>query len=68
MKKLNGLDYYIIYCILAVLLFTIAEMVVSSITGITHDTLITAFIGFHGGEAFFACLIKKWKLKKGGEV
>ncbi len=62
--RLNGLDFYIIYCIIAVILFTIAEFISSSLTGITHDTLCTAFFGFHGGEIFCACLIKRLKLKK----
>lgn len=63
MKKLNGLDYYIIYCIVACLLYAIAEMVVSSVTGITHDALTVAWYGFHGGEVFCAAMVKRMKLK-----
>lgn len=65
--KLNGLDYYLIYCIVACILYAIAEFITSSLTGITHDALTAAWFAFHGGEAFFACLIKKWKLKKDSE-
>lgn len=61
--KLNGLDIYIIYCIVACVLFAIAEMIVSSITGITHDSLTVAWYGFHGGEVFVCAMIKKWKLR-----
>ena len=50
--------------IIAVILFTVAEFILSSLTGITHDTLCTMFFGFHGGEIFCACLIKRLKLKK----
>lgn len=63
MKKLNGLDYYIIYCIVACLLYAIAEMVVSSVTCITHDALTVAWYGFHGGEVFCAAMVKRMKLK-----
>jgi len=63
MKKLNGLDYYIIYCIVACVVYAIAEMVVSSITGITHDALTVAWYAFHGGEVFCACMVKRMKLK-----
>lgn len=65
--KLNGLDCYIIYCITACVLYCIAEMIVSSITGITHDSLTVAWYGFHGSEVFCACFIKRMKLKQGGE-
>ncbi len=66
MKKLNGLDYYIIYCIFACIAFTVAEMIVSTITGVLHDSLCVAWFGFHGGEVFCACLIKRMKLSRGG--
>ena len=66
-KRLNGLDCYIIYCITACVLYCIAEMIVSSITGITHDALTVAWYGFHGSEVFCACIIKRMKLKQGGK-
>ena len=62
-KKLNGLDIYIIYCVIACIIYTVAEMIVSSVTGVTHDSLTVAFFGFHGGEVFIAGMIKKWKLR-----
>ena len=63
MKKLNGLDYYIIYCILACIAYTVAEMAISSVTGISHDALTVAWFGFHGSEVFCAAMIKRMKLR-----
>ncbi len=66
MKKLNGLDYYIIYCIIACIVYAIAELVLSSVTGMTHDALTVAWYSFHGGEVFCACMVKRMKLKTNG--
>lgn len=65
MKKLSGLDKYVLFSIALLLLFTVAEFLVSTITGVSHDTLITAFYGAFGGEVFFCALIKIFKLKRG---
>ena len=67
-KKLSALDKYLIYCLAFFTIYTIAEMIVSSITGVTHDALTVAVSGFCGGEAFLCCLIKRLKIKRGGEV
>lgn len=67
MKKLNGLDYYIIYCIFACIIFAIVEMIVSTITGVLHDSLCVAWFGFHGSEVFCAALIKRMKLRNDAE-
>ena len=66
-KKLSALDKYLIYCLAFFTIYTIAEMIVSSITGVTHDALTVAVGGFCGSEAFFCALIKRLKLKRGGE-
>lgn len=65
-KKLTGLDKYVIFSITLLLVFTIAEFIVSSITTVSHDTLITAFFGVFGGEILSCALIKIFKLKKEG--
>lgn len=62
MKKLNGLDKYVIFSIAVLLIFTGAEMVTSFYTG-THDTLTTALFATFGGEILSCALIKIFKLK-----
>lgn len=62
MKKLNGLDKYVIFSIAVLLIFTVAEMVTSFYTG-THDTLTTALFATFGGEILSCALIKIFKLK-----
>ena len=61
-KKLNGLDKYVIYCIVFFTLYTVAELVVSAITGNTNDTLTNAVKFFAGGEVFLCAMIKRHKL------
>lgn len=62
MKKLNGLDKYVIFSITLLLLFTIAEFALSEKTG-THDTLTTCFFACFGGEILSCALIKIFKLR-----
>ena len=61
MKKLNGLDKYVIFSISLLLIYTIAEMVISERTG-THDALTTCFFACFGGEILSCALIKIFKL------
>ena len=61
-KQLNGLDKYVIYCIVLFTLYTIAELTVSAITGNTNDTLTNAVKFFAGGEVFLCAMIKRHKL------
>lgn len=62
-KKLNGLDKYVIYCIVFFTCYTIAELTVTAITGNTSDTLTNAVKWFCGGEVFLCAMIKRHKLK-----
>ena len=62
-KKISALDKYLIYCITFFTLFAVAELVVSSICGESHDTLINAVKLFCGGEVFLCAMIKRHKLK-----
>lgn len=64
-KKLRDLDKYCIFCIVFFTLYTIAELVLSSITGVTNDRLTEAVQWFCGGELFFCAMLKRLKLKKG---
>lgn len=61
-KKLNGLDKYVIYCIVFFTCYTIAELTVTAITGNTSDTLTNAVKWFCGGEVFLCAMIKRHKL------
>jgi hypothetical protein len=63
--KLNKLDRYLIFSIIVLLVYTVAEMTVSSLTGIDHSTLTTCVFSAFGGEFFFAGLIKIFNIKKG---
>ena len=62
-KKISALDKYLIYCITFFTLFSVAELIVSSICGDSHDTLINAVKFFCGGEVFLCAMIKRHKLK-----
>lgn len=61
-KKLNGLDKYVIYCIVFFTCYTIAELTVTAITGNSSDTLTNAVKWFCGGEVFLCAMIKRHKL------
>lgn len=65
MKKLSGLDKYVIFDISVLLIYTVAEFITSTITGVEHSTLSTVFFACFGApEILAACLIKIFKLKK----
>lgn len=66
-KKVSALDKYVIFSIAMLVTFCIAEMVVSSITGQTHDTLTTCVYAAFGGEVLSCALIKIFKLKGGND-
>ena len=64
-KKLNKLDRYLIFSIIVLLVYTVTEMTVSSLTGSDHSTLTTCVFSAFGGEFFFAGLIKIFNIRKG---
>lgn len=64
MKKLNGLDKYVIFSIAVTLIYTVAEFITSTITGIEKTTLTTAVYGFWAGEMVILGLIKIFKIKR----
>ena len=61
----HSLTLYVIFSIAMIIIFTIAEFVISSCTGTTHDTLTTCFYGVFGGEILCCALIKIFKLRSG---
>lgn len=66
-RKLQTLDKYVIFSISVLIVFTIVELVVATVTGATHDTLTTCFYAAFGGEILSCCLIKLFKLRGGTE-
>lgn len=63
MKNLTGLDKYVIFSIIILLLYSVAEFITSSVTGAPHDTLTTALFATFGGEILSCALIKIFKLR-----
>lgn len=63
-KKISDLDKYLIFSFSVLIIYTIIEMIVSTITGISHDTLTTCLYGAFGGELLLCALIKKYKLQR----
>lgn len=60
---MKSLDKYVIFSICVMLIYTVVELTLSSLTGVNHDTLTTALFGCFGGEIFSCALIKIFKLK-----
>ena len=64
-RRTSSLTKYVVFCIANIMVYTIAEFVCSTITGVSHDTLTTCFYACFGGEMLSCALIKVFKLKKG---
>lgn len=62
-KAIHSLTLYVVFSILALIIYTIVEQVLSAITGFSNDTLTTCFFAAFGGEILMAGLIKIFKLK-----
>lgn len=67
-KKVSTLDKYLIFSFSMLILFTIAEIVLQAVTGISQDTLITCFFSCFGGELLLCAMLKRLKLKRGDSV
>lgn len=63
-KKLNGLDKYVIFCFVSLIIYTISQTIVTVKTGTESSTLTTCFFSVFGGEVLLCALIKKFKLQK----
>lgn len=61
----RSLTLYVVFSIMMILLYTIVELIISTVSGISHDTLTTCFYGIFGGEILCCALIKIFKLKRG---
>lgn len=69
MKKKSSLDKYIIFVLISTVIFTICMIVVYFLFESIPDTLVECFYKyFMGGEAFFCCIIKSFKVYKESKV
>lgn len=59
----RSLTKYVIFSIAILLLYTVAELVISITTGKSNDTLTTCLFACFGGEILSCALIKIFKLK-----
>ena len=66
--KINTLDFYVIFSIFVLLVYTVISQIVAIVYNIQLDTLTTCFFAAFGGEILSACLIKIFKLKKPEET
>ncbi len=67
-KKLNDLDKYLIFAFTSLIIFTIACLVIFSLTGSEPAVLIGCFFAAFGGEILMCALIKRLKLHKEAEL
>ena len=66
-RRLKGLDKYVIFSITLLIIYTIAEFVTATVTGVEKSTLTLAVFGFFGAPEIIGCaLIKIFKIKTGG--
>lgn len=61
----HSLTLYVVFSILMILIYSIVELIISTSSGISHDTLTTCFYGVFGGEILCCALIKIFKLRSG---
>lgn len=64
MKRLNKIDKYVIFSIVVLLVYTVAERYLTYVTGVSADTLTTCCYAAFGGEILSCCLIKIFKLRE----
>ena len=64
-KKMSAMDKYVIFSIMAIIVYTVVAIVLFTFWQVEMDTLTTCFYGFFGGEVFSLALIKVFKLKRG---
>lgn len=62
-QRINKIDKYVIFSLILLLIYSITELILSTITGIEHTTLTTCIFSTFGGEILSCCLIKIFKLK-----
>ena len=63
-KRTPSLTKYVVFSISVLIAYVIAEMAVSTKTGVSHPDLSTLVGSTFGGEILFCALIKIFKLKE----
>lgn len=63
-KAMPSLTRFIVFSFAVILTYTVVELVLSSTTGINHDTLTTCLYACFSGEVLSCALIKVFKLKE----
>ena len=64
MKKLTALDYYVMFSILVLLIFTAISFILGIKFGYMNESLTTCFFAAFGGETFFCAIIQIFKIRK----
>ena len=64
-RRTKALDKYVIFSLTVTILYTVAEFVTSTITGVEKTTLTACVYGFFAGEIVTAGLIKIFKIRGG---
>lgn len=60
----HSLTIYVVFSIAVLIIYTIVEQIISTVSGIGHDTLTTCIFAAFGGEILSCALIKIFKLTK----
>lgn len=65
-KKLQDIPLanYIVFSIVVILLYSLAEFIFSIVTGVSHEELTTCVYAFFGTEIAACAFIKVYKIKK----
>ena len=63
-KRIRSLTKYVVFSISVLIVYVIAEMIVSTVTGVSHPDLTTLIGSTFGGETLLCALIKIFKLKE----
>lgn len=61
---LKDLTKYVMFSIAFVIVYSIAEFIVSTITGVHHEILTGCVYGFFGGELVLTAFLKIFKIRK----
>jgi hypothetical protein len=63
-RRTPSLTKYVVFSITVLIAYIVAEMIVSTRTGVSHPDLSTLVGSTFGGEILFCALIKIFKLKE----
>lgn len=63
-RKVPSLTKYVAFSITVLIVYTVAELVLATRSGTTHDSLTTCVFACFGGEILSCALIKIFKLKE----